>query len=56
MFYSSFKEFAHLPNTVEEIEDMIHEEKAKADCNRQTDPKVFYTNFPVTEDFIYALQ
>lgn len=46
MGYLSLKEFAHLPNTVEEIEDMIHEEKAKADCNRQTDPKVLYTYFP----------
>ncbi|XP_065060120.1 structural maintenance of chromosomes protein 5-like [Rhopilema esculentum] len=32
--------FATLPNTVEEIDDLIHEEKAKADCNYETNPKV----------------
>ncbi|XP_028416800.1 structural maintenance of chromosomes protein 5-like [Dendronephthya gigantea] len=32
--------FKTYPNTVQEIEDMIHSEKAKADCNYQTNPQV----------------
>ena len=32
--------FKAYPNSVQEIEDMIHSEKAKADCNYQTNPQV----------------
>ena len=32
--------FKAYPNSVQEIEDLIHSEKAKADCNYQTNPQV----------------
>jgi hypothetical protein len=32
--------FIRYPNSVQEIEELIHSEKAKADCNYQTDPQV----------------
>ena len=35
-----FQLFVAFPNSVQEIEDMIHSEKAKADCNYQTNPQV----------------
>ncbi|XP_046855168.1 structural maintenance of chromosomes protein 5-like [Xenia sp. Carnegie-2017] len=34
------KMFSVYPDTVQEIEEMIHSEKAKADCNYQTNPQV----------------
>ena len=34
--------FKAYPNSVEEISEMIHNEKAKAECNYQTNPQVIF--------------
>ena len=42
--------FKAYPNSVEEITEMIHNEKAKAECNYQTNPQVMVFHFAGSSD------